>query len=96
MQEEIFDAFKKSINAKLNQYFFTFGFNCEIPFKEDSQWISKVFIRQEDEIIISLSLHHLDYADGIQVILKTKFGQKVFIQKCKNIQKPKCQFICIK
>lgn len=75
-QTEIFDAFKRNIIRKINPYLSNLGFKTENVIKEEQQWISAKFIKRETIISFSLSLHHLDYADGIIVSLKSKFGDK--------------------
>ncbi|MFC3809392.1 hypothetical protein [Lacihabitans lacunae] len=75
-QTEIFEAFKRNIIGKINPYLSNLGFITENVIKEEQQWISAKFIKRATIISFSLSLHHLDYADGIIVSLKSKFGDK--------------------
>jgi hypothetical protein len=75
-QIEIFDSFKRGIVTKINPYLSSLGFSTENAVKEEQQWITAKFVKGETIISLSLSLHHLDYADGITISLKSKFGDK--------------------
>ncbi|MFN4084716.1 MAG: hypothetical protein ACK4LB_02165 [Spirosomataceae bacterium] len=75
-QTEIFEAFKRNILGKVNPYLSNLGFITENVIKEEQQWITAKFINRETIISFNLSLHHLDYSDGILVSLKSKYGDK--------------------
>ncbi|MES2592568.1 MAG: hypothetical protein V4608_11840 [Bacteroidota bacterium] len=87
VQEEIFQAFIMVVNNKLTNYFSVLGFNSELPFKQESQGIGKSFTKGNSEVNISFSLHHLDYADGIKLRLKSKFGDKYLLAEVQRKSK---------
>ncbi|MCA6445158.1 MAG: hypothetical protein IM600_17145 [Bacteroidetes bacterium] len=75
-QAEIFNAFRKNITNKISPYLSKFNFNIDNVIKEEQQWINANFTKDKTVISIGVSLHHLDYTDGITVLLKSKFGDK--------------------
>lgn len=86
-----FTHFKMAINDLAVPFFHQLGFDTGTPFKEETEWISKVFFKNRAELVISLSLHHLDYMDGIQVWLKINGETKYLsaeVQKHKKSATP--------
>lgn len=71
----------------MSPYFNDWGFNVDLPFKETSEWISKTFVKKNKEVKFSVSLHHLDYADGIEIYLKSEFGNKYLRAEVQNYSK---------
>lgn len=65
-----FTHFKLAINDLAVPFFHQLGFDTGSPFKEEAEWISIAFFKNRAELVFSLSLHHLDYQDGIQVRFK--------------------------
>ena len=43
--------------------------------RQGSHWISTRFVWHDKELTLGISLQHHDYADGIYVQLKSRFGQ---------------------
>ncbi len=78
-QEEIFQAFQEAVTDKLYPYFSDLGFDYELPFKESADSIEKRFIKGKMEVYLNVSLHHLDYADGIYIVLKSESGIKYLL-----------------
>lgn len=75
-KKDIFEAFRRNITNKIFPYLLGFNFTVENSIIEDSEWINAKFQRKETILNFSVSLHHLDYADGIIITLKSKFGNK--------------------
>lgn len=49
---------------------------CKAGVLRKPQWISARFRFGDKTLSLSISLHHLDYHDGISVYIQTKFGNK--------------------
>jgi len=80
-KKEIFEAFRRNIINKICPYLSEFNFTSEDAIKEESEWINAKFKQNETIIDFCVSLHHLDYADGIVVILKSTRGIKNLINE---------------
>ncbi len=76
MHTEIFSSFRKQISTKVQRYLEDIRIYTKPEFAEQSEWISAKFRFGDKTLSFSISLHHLDYRDGISVSLDSKFGKK--------------------
>src|SRR5690242_8977665 len=76
-QMEIFEAFKNNVIFKISPYLQKFGFNTDDVIREGQEGIGAEYTSGGASISLGFSFHHLDYADGIVVSLKSKFGNKI-------------------
>lgn len=76
MQSEIFSAFRKHVSSKVQRYLEDLGIYCSPGFVERAQTITASFRFGDKTLVMSISLHHLDYHDGIDVYLETPPGRK--------------------
>jgi hypothetical protein len=74
MQQEIFRAFRTHVSSKVQRYLEDIGIFSKPEFKEGSQWISAKFKFSGKILTFNISLHHLDYHDGISVYLDSQSG----------------------
>jgi hypothetical protein len=76
MPAAIFSAFRKQVSTKVQRYLEDLHISVKPHFVEKADWISAKFKWKDITLTFSVSLHHLDYRDGINVYLETKFGTK--------------------
>lgn len=76
LQSEIFSVFRRYVTIKIVGYLEQLGIRAKAEFSEGSQWISAKFRWKDRTLTLNISLHHLDYHDGISVYLDSKFGTK--------------------
>lgn len=76
MQQEIFRAFRVCVSSKVQRYLEDLRIYAKPNFIEQSQWINAKFRFGDKTLSLNISLHHLDYQDGISVYLDSKFGKR--------------------
>ena len=81
-QQEVFEAFKRNIQDKALPYLSQFGFSLKV--KEEEQWITATFTRSDKTLKLSLSFHHLDYQEGIFIVLISPDGEMELRSTCER------------
>jgi hypothetical protein len=76
LHAELFETFRNYSTVKLTAYLIDRNIRAKVYVSQRAQWISVRFVWQDKELSLSISLHHLDYQDGIYVTLKSKSGQR--------------------
>lgn len=75
LQAQLFSVFRQYSTTKIGAYLADKNIRAKMYVRQGAQWISVRFVWHDKELTLGISLPHPDYADGIYVQLKSRFGR---------------------